>query len=233
MNPKDIKAKRIDGNNNIRVIIAGRSSYCFVFSPTPDDNEKPDGSKSYKTAILIPKDCPTEVKAILTQAVKDAIDLGIKTKWGGSRPAELDLPVKDGDKKAAENEEKYGAYKGNFHFTAKRQEDKGRPRLKAYGAPVDKAGVIESGDWCVFDIAFYPFNKKNKGIAASLNGVTLIKEGERFAGGPSADSIDNEANDLYGDLLAKPMANDDADDLLTGMTGGKKETEDDLMDLLK
>lgn len=232
MNPNEIKAKRIEGNNNIRIIVAGRSSYCYVFNPVADDNEKPEGTKSYKTAILVPKDCPTEVKAILNQAVKDAIALGIKTKWGGTRPAELDLPIKDGDKKAAENEEKYGAYRGNFHFTAKRQEDKGRPRLKAYGAPVDKTGIIESGDWCVFDVAFYPFNKKNKGVAVALNGVTLIKEGERFAGGPSADSIDNEANDLYGELLAKPMSNDDADDLMSTL-GGSSNSADDLMDLLK
>jgi hypothetical protein len=232
MNPSEIKAKRIDTDaNSVRIVVAGRASYCYVLEPTPDDKDKPDGTKSYKTAVLIPKNAPTEVTMVLTQGIKDAIEIGIRKKWGGKRPAELDLPIKDGDKKAREDAEKYGAYAGNRHFTSKRAERQGRPRLKAHGKDVDVAGVIESGDWCVFDINFYPFNNKNKGVACALNGVTLIKEGERFGGGPSKDAIDAAANDLYGSMLSEGVSSSDADDLFNSLSGGAK-GNDDLMSLL-
>lgn len=234
MNPSEIKAQRIDtDNNSVRIVVAGRASYFFAREATLDDKDKPDGNKSYKTAILVPKAAPKPALAILIQGVKDAIEIGLRKKWGGKRPAELDLPIKDGDKKANEDEEKYGAYAGNFHFTAKRQLKDGPPRMKAHGKPVEGPGVIESGDWCVFDINFYPFSNKNKGVAVALNGVTLIKEGERFGGGPSDDAIDNAANGLYGDMLSAGMTNDAADDLLGALAGGgQASANDDLMSLL-
>jgi len=232
MNSLEIKAKRLDTDaNQVRIVVAGRASYCYVLEPTPDDKDKPEGNKSYKTAVLIPKDAPKAVMAVLVQGIKDAIEIGIKKKWGGKRPSELDLPIKDGDKKAHDDPDKYAAYAGNHHFTAKRMEAHKRPRLKAHGKEVTESGIIESGDWCVFDINFYPFSNKNKGIACALNGITLIKEGERFGGGPSNDSIDSAANDLYGSMLSEGLSDNAADDLLSVFGGGDK-SNDDLMSLL-
>lgn len=235
MEPHEIKAKRIDADgNNVRIVVAGRASYCYVFEPVLNDREKPDGPKSYMTTVLIPKDAPKEVWAILVQGLKDAIDIGIRKKWGGKKPPKLDLPINDGDIKAQADSEKYGAYAGCKHFTAKRVSEKGRPRLVAHGREVTAPGVIESGDWCVFDFNFYPFDKPmNKGVAVGLNGVTLIHEGERFGGGPSQDAIDAAALDLYGEVLTKGVGSADADDLLNSLSGGGKSTSDDLMDLLK
>jgi len=235
MKPQDIKAKRIDTPaDQVRLVIAGRSSYFNCLEATLDDDDKQDGPKSYKSAVLVPKNAPVEAISVLIQGVKDAIEIGIRKKWNGSKPAKLQLPINNGDEKAKESAEKYDAYAGCWNFTAKRREKDGRPRLKAHGKEVTESGIIESGDWCVWDITLYPFANKKNGVAVALNGVTLIMEGERFSGGPSKDSIDDAANGLYGEMLGSGLPEDAADDLLSSLMNGQKQAadKDELMSLL-
>lgn len=225
MKSSRIKAQRISENKKgIRVALAGRASYFYCLQPQPDDIDVPDGPKSYKSAILFPKDSPKAAINVVLKAIKDCVVLGMETKWGGKKPANLQLPLNNGDEKAEEDEEKYGAYKGNYHMSAKKQERQGRPKLKANKKVVETEGIIESGDWCLFDVTFYPFANKKKGVAVALNAVTLIEEGERFAGGPSEDSIDEAADDLYGDVIGGEEADDLLDDML--------DDEDDFAGLL-
>lgn len=229
MNPAKIKAKRLDTpKDQVRIAIAGRSSYFHGLAAQLDDQDKPEGSKSYKSAVLIPKSVPKSVIAIWLQGIKDAIEIGITKKWKGHKPADLNLPWRDGNEKALDDPEKYAAYENSFYFTAKKLERLGRPMLKANGEKVTEPGIIESGDWCIFDVNLYPYANKSKGIAVALNGVTLLQEGERFSGGPSEDSIDSVASDLYGEELSTG----DADDVLSSLMGGDAEENDPLMDLL-
>lgn len=212
MKSSRIKAQRISENKKgIRIAVAGRASYFNGLEAALDDKDEPDGPKSYKSAILIPKDSPKKAITVVLQAIKDCVALGIETKWKGKKPANLQLPLNNGDEKAEEDEEKYGAYAGMHHMSAKKQERQGRPKLKANRKIVEEAGIIESGDWCLFDITFYPFANKKKGVAVALNAVTLIEEGERFAGGPSEDSIDEAADDMYGDVIGGEEADDALD----------------------
>lgn len=205
-----------ESTSGVRIAIAGRASYFHGLVATPDDSDKPEQGSSFKSAILIPKDSPKQAIAVVLNAIKKTVQIGIKKKWNGTKPSELRLPWRNGDEKAADDKEKYEAYAGNYHMTAKKRESQGQPSLKAYGKKVEANGVIESGDWCLFDITFYPFNNKSKGVAVALNGVTLIEEGERFSGGPSGDSIDKAAQDLYGDdIMGMPEGEDD--DLMGGM----------------
>lgn len=226
MEPSKIRAKRVADGNEIRVIFGGRASYAYLLEAQPDDEAKPDGRKTFRSGALIPISAPAEVFAILRQAVTDAVAVGVKKKWGGRKPANLQLPLQKGNEKYDSDNEKYAAYKDMIYLTAKREEKRGRPILKAKGAIVSTPGIIESGDWCIFDVSFYPFDNKSKGIAVSLNGVTLIEEGERFGQGPSASSIDNEAAALYGDMLGAldddPFGNDD-NDPLAGLGGSSND----------
>lgn len=226
MKPSDIKAMRVNTDpNQVRVVVGGRASYAYLMEAQQDDSDDPESTSSYKSGILIPKAAPKEVFAILNQAVKDAVAIGVKKKWNGKRPAELKLPLKNGDLKYQEDEEKYEAYKGMFTMTSKKMEKLGRPILMAGGLPVTEAGVIESGDWCAFDINFYPFSNKSKGVAVALNGVTLIKVGERFGGGPSEQSIADEAAALYGGMEMATLGGKADDEDMFGL-----EDEDDLFD---
>ena len=54
-----------------------------------------------------------------------------------------------------------------------------------------------SGDYCNVSVNFYPFNANgNRGIAAGLGNIQLIKHGERLAGKASASS---DFEELEGD----------------------------------
>ena len=220
MKASDIKAKRVQTDpNQVRVIIGGRASYAFLMEPQADDKDNPDSNRSYKSGILFYKKAPAEVLTIVRQAITDAVNIGIAKKWGGKKPMNLQLPLNNGDEKFAEDEEKYAAYKGMLTLTAKKAERLGRPILKANGAPVTEAGKIESGDWCAFDITFYPYANRAKGVAVALNAVTLIKEGERFGGGPSEQSVNDEAASLYSEIMGgDPFGGeDDLDDLFNSL----------------
>lgn len=228
MKPEEIKAKRIaTDSGQVRIILGGRATYAFLIESQQDDPDNPDSNRSFKSGILFHKNSPPEVLAIIRGAITDAVKLGIEKKWGGRKPVNLQLPLNDGDEKFADDAEKYGAYEGMYYVTAKKMERLGRPILKAHGQAVIEAGKIESGDWCAFDINFYPYANRAKGVAVALNAVTLIKEGERFGGGPSSSSIDQEAEDLYGSAISNDNSafNDvlgasessDADDLLAGL----------------
>lgn len=232
MEPSKIRAKRIADGNEIRVIFGGRASYSYLMEAMPDDEDKPEGRKTFRTGVLIPITAPAEVFAILRQAVVDAVAVGVKKKWNGRKPSQLQLPLQKGNEKYDSDKEKYASYKDVIYLTAKRVEKRGRPLLRANGKTVETSGTIESGDWCVFDVSFYPFDNKSKGVAVALNGVTLIEEGERFGQGPSESSISSAAEDLYGDLLSG-LSNDDPygdnDDLLGGLGGSSAPEEEDFL----
>lgn len=234
MKASEIKAKRVPTDKNqVRVILGGRATYAFLMEAQQDDPDNPESNKSFKSGILIHKNCPAAVLTILRQAISDAVQIGIDKKWGGKKPMNLQLPLNDGDIKFAEDAEKYSAYKGMLTMTAKKLEKLGRPILKAHGKNVTEAGVIESGDWCAFDINFYPYANRAKGVAVALNAVTLIKEGERFGGGPSEQSIEEEASSLYSDIGAGDIFGSEnsgaADDPLMGLLGGGGSSADDLL----
>lgn len=222
MKPEEIKAKRVSSDSKgVRILIGGRASYAYLLNSVSDDVDDPNGAKrSYRTAILFPTNAPAQTLTIVREAITDCVKLGVNSKWGGKRPVQLQLPLNKGNDKFNDDPEKYAPYENMFYLSAKKAESMGRPILKAYGKAVTEPGVIESGDWCVFDITFYPFNNRAKGVAVGLNGVTLIREGERFGGGPSETSIDEQANDLYGDVLGTPDPFADSsedDDPLAGL----------------
>lgn len=230
MESSKIKAMRVATDaNQVRIVVGGRASYAYLIEAQLNDSEDPNSGSAYKSGILIPKDCPKETLNIINQAIKDAVAIGMNKKWGGKRPAELKLPLKNGDLKYNEDAEKYEAYKGMLTMTAKKIESHGRPILRANGVTVAEPGIIESGDWCAFDINFYAFSNKSKGIAVALNAVTLIENGERFGGGPSEDSIANEADALYGAMVGggTPKQDEAFDDLdLFGTEDSVDEDED-------
>ncbi len=61
-----------------------------------------------------------------------------------------------------------------------------------------------SGDYCNVSVNFYGFAASgNKGIAAGLQNIQLVRHGERLAGRPSASSdfveVEGEDDDFDGD----------------------------------
>ena len=60
-----------------------RFSYCNLFEPKPPLNN-PLGEPKYSVTILVPK-TNTAAKAAIDQAIAQAIELGVSSKWSGGR----------------------------------------------------------------------------------------------------------------------------------------------------
>jgi hypothetical protein len=73
----------------------------------------------YSVCLLIPKEDKATIKKIKA-AIEEAVQEGIGSKWGGKKPANLKLPLRDGDDERADEAEEYeGMYFLNANSTQK------------------------------------------------------------------------------------------------------------------
>lgn len=174
-----------------------RLSYAKVWQAEADDY----GNLWYSTAILIPK----EDKATLAKykAIVDALKEQAKAKYGGKLPKDFHTPLRDGDEEA---DEKGEAYVGHYFFNAK---SKSKPNIaKPIGRDSDgktkfqeitDTTEVYSGCYAKVSVNFYLFDTKgNKGIAAGLNNIVKIQDGEALGGGRSRVE-DEFANEEFED----------------------------------
>ncbi len=171
-----------------------RFSYCHIFAPKAIDGGEP----KYSVSILIPK---TDKKALadIKKAVDAAKQEGKTLRFGGRIPANLKLPLRDGDLDRPEDP----AYANCMFINATSLRKPGVVD-KSMNEILDPEELV-SGDYGRVSINFYPFAVSgNKGIAAGLNNVQLLEKGEPLSGGTSA------AEDF-----AEPVEGyDDEDDLI-------------------
>lgn len=154
-----------------------RFSYEHVFEPSAMQEGQ---EKKYSVCLLIPKKDKALIAAI-EQAIKAATEEG-KAKFGGKIPANLKLPLRDGDVERPEDE----AYSGMMFLNANANR---KPYVvDSSNNPIMEKEEFYSGCWGRFSVNFYAFNTSgNKGIACGLNGVMKLEDGERLSGGSSAD----------------------------------------------
>lgn len=189
-------------NNNTapatRVIVPCRISFANIWEAKSIN----DGDAKYSVSCLIPKDD----KATLTK-IKKAIDAAKEAakekKWGGKIPPNLKMPIRDGDIDRPDDEN----YAGHFFFNAT---SKDAPQIvDRQVQPILDPMECGSGDYCNVSVNFYGFAASgNKGIAAGLQNIQLVRHGERLAGRPTAASdfealevVDEEPDDEDMDFL--------------------------------
>lgn len=157
-----------------------RFSYCNLFEPKPPLNN-PTGEPKYSVTVLVPK-TNTAAKAAIDQAIAQAIELGVSSKWNGVRPPMPSLPVHDGDGVRPSDGQPYGEEcKGCWIFTASSKQ-----------APFVVDGQVQniidprlvySGMWGNISVNFFAYNSAGKkGIGCGLNGVQKIRDGEPLGG---------------------------------------------------
>lgn len=191
-------------DNNSTKVITGkvRLSYVHIFEPQPDDQ----GKDKYSTAILIPKSDKETLRKIKA-AVDAAIELG-KSKWGGKVPANLKKPLRDGDEERPDDE----AYAGHYFLNASSVNKPGIAKPIGKGSDgktkfqeITDSTEVYSGCYAKVSINFYPFDAKgNRGIAAGLNNVVKVQDGE-FLGGRA------NVNDEFADEDFDVEVEDDED----------------------
>ena len=183
----------VAAKSNETKVVTGkvRFSYVNVFEPRAvEEGQEP----KYSVSILIAKsDTQTLVK--IEKAIEAAKKQGLSL-WGGKVPANLKLPLRDGDTDRPDDP----AYAGHYFINAT---SKLRPGVvDAQLNPILDSTEFYSGCYGRASITFFPFNKAgNRGVAAGLNNLQKLADGD-FLGGRSRPEDDFE-----------PVL-DDADDLL-------------------
>lgn len=177
---------------NSTKVVTGKVRFCYVnvFEPTcMNEGETP----KYNICVLIPKSDTKTVTAI-KKAIEAAKVAG-KSKLAdknGKIPATIKVPLRDGDEERSDDPAFEGMYFINANTTRK-------PAIVDVDLnPIMDKEEFYSGCYGRASINFYAFNVQSKGIAAGLQNLQKLEDGEQLAGGSTADEDfggDNEWND--------------------------------------
>ena len=161
--------------NATKVIVPCRFSYLHCWEPDSVNG----GDPKYSVSAIIPKsDTKTinAIKAAVEQAKKDSV-----SKWGGKVPANLKLPLRDGDIDRPDDE----AYANSYFFNANSRQ---APQVvDARVQPILDQSEVYSGCYGKISVTFYGYNSNgNRGVAAGLGNIQKLKDGESLGGRSSA-----------------------------------------------
>ncbi|MDR1015698.1 MAG: DUF2815 family protein [Coriobacteriales bacterium] len=154
-----------------------RLSFVHLFEPFAFDDTQ---EAKYSVMALIPK---TDRKTLgrIKAAQQAAVELGVRNKWNGRRPAKLGNTLRDGDEEM-EGEEFEGCY-----FI--RASSRTRPGVvdAALNTILDSTEVY-SGCYGRVSLNFFPYaHAGNNGISAGLNNVQKTRDGEPLGGRSRAE----------------------------------------------
>ncbi|MDU2293864.1 MAG: DUF2815 family protein [Peptococcus niger] len=166
-----------------KICVTGRLSYAAIFEPTSFEGQDP----KYSTAILIPKD-DTKTIDLIQKAVAAATEEGKTKYWKGKTPVMRYPVLRDGDEERPDDEN----YAGHYWINAK---SKNAPQVVLrYRDPATGRAAqateqdVYSGCYANVMVNFYPYDMAgNRGIGAGLGNIQKLKDGERLAGGSSAE----------------------------------------------
>lgn len=166
---------------NSTKVVTGKVRFCYVnvFEPTAmNEGDVP----KYNICILIPKNDAKTVDKInkAIEAAKQAGKAKLADK-NGKIPSNIKVPLRDGDDERGDDP----AFEGMYFINANSNR---KPSIvdKELNPIMDKEEFY-SGCYGRASINFYAFNVSSKGIAAGLNNLQKLEDGEMLAGGSSAD----------------------------------------------
>ena len=161
--------------NPTKIIVPCRFYYLHCWEPDSVNG----GDPKYSVSAIIPKsDTKTinAIKAAVEQAKKDSI-----SKWGGKIPANLKLPLRDGDIDRPDDE----AYANSYFFNANSRQ---APQVvDSHVQPILDQSAVYSGCYGKISVTFYGYNSNgNRGIAAGLGNIQKLRDGESLGGRTTA-----------------------------------------------
>lgn len=163
-----------------------RFSYLHVWEPSAVQEGQ---DKKYSASLIIPKS-DKETIAKINAAINAAKEQG-RAKFGGKIPTNLKTPLRDGDIDRPEDE----AYANCYFINASAKTKPGIVNKNA--EPILNQDDVYSGCYGRASVTFYAFNTSgNKGIAAGLNHLMKVKDGEPLGGRSTAES---DFADVIGD----------------------------------
>lgn len=168
-----------------KVIVPGRLSYANVWEPQSINGSEP----KYSVSVIIPKSDKATIQKI-QQAVEQAKQEAI-SKFGGKIPANLKLPLRDGDIDRPDDEDYANSYFINCNSKQKPQV------VDQQVQPILDQAEVYSGCYGRVSVTFYGFNSNgNRGVAAGLGNIQKLKDGEPLGGRVRAedefDTLDDD-----------------------------------------
>ena len=144
----------------------------------------------YSVCLLIPKEDKATIKKIKA-AIDAAVQDGISSKWGGKKPANLKLPLRDGDIDRPDDPNYANAYFVNANSNE-------RPGVvDRRRVPITDPLEVYSGCYVRASITFYPFNTNgNRGVACGLQNIQKWCDGEPLNGRVRAEDEFDALDDV-------------------------------------
>lgn len=194
--------------NANEIIIPARLSYANIWEPKGINGSAP----KYSCTLLIGKNAYMNIKVgtnpdgtPIHQSVKVMDKLNdllnrIKAapesaaKWGGKVPANLKLPIRDGDTERPDDEN----YAGCYFMNANRST---APKIvDGTLHDITDPDEVYSGCYANVKVSFFAYNSNgNRGIGCGLEVIMKTKDGPRLAGGSGLDGFEvlsPEAEDM-------------------------------------
>lgn len=162
-----------------------RFSYAHVFEPHAMSETD---AKKYSVAVLIPKKDKATI-AKIEAAISAAYEIG---KAAHKLPAFVACkkPLRDGDDEKPDDEN----YAGMMFFNAS---SKNKPQIvDADLNPILDREEFYSGCWGRISVNMFAYSTGSKGIAAGLNNIQKLEEGDRLSGGSTAAQDFGSDDDL-------------------------------------
>ena len=178
---------------NSTKVVTGKVRFCYVnvFEPTAmNEGDTP----KYNICVLIPKSDMATIDKIkkAIEAAKEAGKAKLADK-NGRIPANLKLPLRDGDEERPDDP----AFEDHYFINANSMR---RPSIVDRSLnPIMSRDEFYSGCYGRASINFYAFNVSSKGIAAGLNNLQKLEDGEMLAGGSTAEEDFGGENAMAGD----------------------------------
>lgn len=166
---------------NSTKVVTGKVRFCYVNVFEPTTMNEGDTPK-YNICVLIPKSDTATIDKI-NKAIEVAKEAG-KAKLAdknGRIPANLKLPLRDGDEERPDDP----AFEGHYFINANSMR---QPSIVDRSLnPIMSRDEFYSGCYGRASINFYAFNVSSKGIAAGLNNLQKLEDGEMLAGGSTVE----------------------------------------------
>ena len=165
---------------NVRLGLV-RFSFPYVFKKRLNDKGEPD---KYSLCVIIPKSDTDTVK-FLQEAIDAAKQKGKTEKWGGKIPAKCKSPLRDGDI----DREDDPAFHDCWFFNCTSKQAPG-VRVREDGIVTEALDESEfyAGCYGAVTVNAFPYEASgNIGVGLGLNNVIKLEDGERLAGGRSAE----------------------------------------------
>jgi hypothetical protein len=172
---------------SVKVIVPCRFSYLNCWEPAGINGSEP----KYSVSAIVPKsDTATinKIKTAIEQVKKESVSV-----WGGKVPANLKLPLRDGDIDRPDDE----AYAGSYFFNAN---SKQKPQVVDNKVqPILDTSEVYSGCYGNISVNLYAYSANgNKGIAVGLGNIQKLKDGESLGGrSNAADDFETVEDDDF------------------------------------